>query len=83
MWDLPRPGLEPVSPALAGRFSTTEPWGKPKEVFFTGKGLEILIYRYLQTVLTEHLFFAKLCNTLGIYKETRPDLEANEQIHAI
>ena len=29
MWDLPRPGLEPVSPALAGRFSTTEPPGKP------------------------------------------------------
>ena len=26
MWDLPRPGLEPVSPALAGRFSTTAPW---------------------------------------------------------
>ena len=24
-WDLPRPGLEPVSPALAGRFSTTAP----------------------------------------------------------
>ena len=30
MWDLPRPGLEPVSPALAGRFSTTAPPGKPK-----------------------------------------------------
>ena len=29
MWDLPRPGLEPVSPALAGRLSTTEPPGKP------------------------------------------------------
>ena len=29
MWDLPRPGLEPVSPALAGRFSTTAPSGKP------------------------------------------------------
>ena len=28
-WDLPRPGLEPVSPALAGRFSTTVPPGKP------------------------------------------------------
>ena len=28
MWDLPRPGLEPVSPALAGRFSTTAPPGK-------------------------------------------------------
>ena len=29
MWDLPRPGIEPVSPALAGRFFTTEPTGKP------------------------------------------------------
>ena len=29
MWNLPRPGLEPVSPALAGRFSTTAPPGKP------------------------------------------------------
>ena len=30
MWDPPRPGLEPVSPALAGRLSTTAPPGKPK-----------------------------------------------------
>ena len=29
MWDLPRPGLEPVSPALTGRLSTTVPPGKP------------------------------------------------------
>ena len=29
-WYLPRPGLEPVSPALAGRFSTTAPPGKPQ-----------------------------------------------------
>ena len=34
MWDLPRPGLEPVSPALAGRFSTTTPPGKPRKAFF-------------------------------------------------
>ena len=33
MWDLPRPGLEPVSPALAGRFLTTAPPGKPCKVF--------------------------------------------------
>ena len=33
MWDLPRPGLEPVSPALAGRFSTTAPPGKPQVIF--------------------------------------------------
>ena len=29
MWDLPRPGLEPVPPALAGGFSTTAAPGKP------------------------------------------------------
>ena len=34
MWDLPRPGLEPVSPALAGRFSTTAPPGKPPTMQF-------------------------------------------------
>ena len=28
MWDLPRPGLEPVSPALAGGFLSTAPPGK-------------------------------------------------------
>ena len=45
MWDLPRPGLEPVSPALAGRLSTTAPPGKPmykflcRHVFSTFLGL--------------------------------------------
>ena len=29
MWDLPQPGLEPVSPALAGGFLTIAPPGKP------------------------------------------------------
>ena len=29
MWDLPGPGIEPASPALAGGFFTTEPPGKP------------------------------------------------------
>ena len=29
MWDPPGPGLEPVSPAPAGRLSTTAPPGKP------------------------------------------------------
>ena len=34
MWDLPRPGLEPMSPALAGRFPTTVPPGKPLAPYF-------------------------------------------------
>ena len=29
IWDPPRPGRKPASPALAGRFSTTAPPGKP------------------------------------------------------
>ena len=28
--DLPDPGLEPVSPAMAGGFCTAEPPGKPR-----------------------------------------------------
>ena len=36
MWDLPRPGLEPVSPALAGRLSTTAPPGKPLKLVLCG-----------------------------------------------
>ena len=35
MWGLPRPGLEPMSPALAGRFSTTAPPGKPSHPLFS------------------------------------------------
>ena len=34
MRDPPRPGLEPVSPALAGRFSTSVPPGKPSFAYF-------------------------------------------------
>ena len=32
MWDLPRPGLDPLSPALAGRLSTTAPTGKARSL---------------------------------------------------
>ena len=34
MWDLPGPGFEPVSPALAGGFLTTVPPGKSLFVYF-------------------------------------------------
>ena len=33
-WDLPGPGREPVSPALAGGLLTTAPPGKPLNAFF-------------------------------------------------
>ena len=39
--DLPNPGIEPRTPALAGEFSTTEPPGKPL-LLFTGGGKRAL-----------------------------------------
>ena len=37
MWNLPGPGIEPVSPVLAGRFLTTGMPGKPKVLFYINK----------------------------------------------
>ena len=34
MWDPPRPGLKPMSPAPAGRLPTTAPPGKPSALIF-------------------------------------------------
>ena len=48
MWDPPRPGLEPVSPALAGRFSTTAPPGKPQSKHF-----------YKEMYIVNQLYFNK------------------------
>ena len=42
MWDPPRPGLEPASPALAGRFSTTAPPGKPDFTYIYAESILLL-----------------------------------------
>ena len=41
MWDLPGPGLEPVSPALAGGFLTIAPPGKSKSVTFRQQSFSV------------------------------------------
>ena len=47
MWDPPRPGLEPVSPASAGRFPTTAPPGKPpKYVFLKDEKITLFFFFY-------------------------------------
>ena len=51
MWDLPRPGLEPVSPALAGRLSTTAPPGKPQSAIFILSSFLLSAYFAPDTVL--------------------------------
>ena len=50
MWDPPRPGLEPVSLALAGRFSTTAPPGKPLTFIF------FLIFKFFLKATLLYLF---------------------------
>ena len=52
MWDLPRLGLEPMSPALAGRISTNEPPGKPLYYFIKFRNV---------SVFTTHLVLHILC----------------------
>ena len=44
MWDLPRPGLEPMSHALAGRFSTTAPPGKPPTAYVLIRVFAVVVY---------------------------------------
>ena len=42
MWDLPGPGLEPVSHALAGGFLTTVPPGESLPFLFYGEKVDDL-----------------------------------------
>ena len=56
MWDLSGPGIEPVSPALAGRSFTSEPPGKPQciineLIFFKKLIFVIIIFSLMKTLL--------------------------------
>ena len=57
MWGLPGPGLEPVSPALAGRLSTAAPPGKPEHRYFYDTMLIALnrVAISLQMIMTWYL----------------------------
>ena len=43
MWDIPGPGIEPLSPALAGIVFTTEPPGKARLLYFKMDGLSVFL----------------------------------------
>ena len=53
MWDLPGPGIKPVSPALAGGFLTTVPPGKPGPTDFW--------QRYNSNSIEDDSLFDKRC----------------------
>ena len=64
MWDLPGLGVEPVSPALAGGFLTTEPLGKSLFLFFSGNlfsslAIHLSLGQYFYLLPTAHLFDPK------------------------
>ena len=81
MWDPPRPGLEPVSPALAGRLSTTAPPGKPLSFFkvlsnvtkHQTKGLETAVCLNLHLVLPP-----THCNSIKFMRHYGPGFKAVE-----
>ena len=86
MWDPPRPGLEPVSPALAGRFSTTAHMGSPLFLLLTGRMPSLKTYilfslnvhlgaqRDLETIHSSRrpLSFPKLLVSGTLLRQTHP-----------
>ena len=72
MWDLPRPGLEPVSPALAGGFSTTAPPGKPLLGFYENINLicfSCILYTHKHIYTYTHMsMVTKLCVYISTHK---------------
>ena len=64
-WNFPGPGIEPVSPALAGGLLTTGPLGKPLECIFKINLIYVLQTYFtfffppyaIQQVLISYLFY--------------------------
>ena len=59
MWDLSGPGIEPVSPASAGRFSTTGLPGKPSPWHFEGT---YIFVEGLSNHMESAIIFSKIIN---------------------
>ena len=90
MWNLPRSGIEPVSPALAGGFFTAEPSGKPWSTFLLmkrlGKAINIAQHRYLITTacfpwekqLAAQSSWCCLCTTIEREKKKKTTLWERE-----
>ena len=54
--DLPDPGIEPVSPALASGFLTTDSWGRWAGVLLISKTLQNILEGFCQTHLEGFAF---------------------------
>ena len=58
-WDLPRPGIEPMSPALKGRISSTEPPGKHFVSFLLG-----FLFCLFHVIVVVFIIFFQVCDFL-------------------
>ena len=77
--DLPRPGLEPAFSALAGRFSTTAPPGKPQAAILNRVVRKSLIVQKHRLERGERMSFAGICGKSNPGRNSQckgPEIEA-------
>ena len=75
--DLPNPGIEFVSPALAGKFFTTEPPGKPRYYYYYNTNMMLLLSLLLELLLFLLLLLTTLTtihSSLAFCDSLLPDL---------
>ena len=81
--DLPDPGIEPVSPALAGRFFTTEPPGKPPVAYEKERKSSFLPHGEASGLLTgihSHRGGAALGNRVKTLLQLRAQIPRRPQV---
>ena len=60
LWDLLRPEIEPMSPALAGRYLTTEPPGGPRVRYLkVDYNLKTLLWKIVLSLFSPEWLFQK------------------------
>ena len=64
MWDLPGPGVEPVSPALAGRYLTTVSPGKSS---FLKNFKFILFFIFIYVVIFISVLYSFMWIQIGVF----------------
>lgn len=82
LWDHPGSGIEPVSPAFAGRFLTTEPPGKPQIFYYElARWVKMLLVRESKTLLRS--LTIQILTSPPNTEEMYSHLESHEELQKI